>query len=74
MRILLQPKIPNRRRIIMPNKTNKDHENESMHMIPNIVYEYEKWKASRQKNRIVCALAVTNLAWFGLLLAYILLK
>lgn len=55
----------------MPNKTN-NHEDESMHTIPFIVSEYEKWKISKQKNRIACALAVTNIAWFGLVLAYIL--
>lgn len=58
----------------MPNKTNTTHEDETMHMIPYIEYEYEKWRASRQKNRIVCALAVTNIAWLVLVLAYILLR
>jgi hypothetical protein len=58
----------------MPNKTNNIHENEAMHMIPFVELEYERYRASRQKNRIVCALAVTNIAWFGLLLAYIFIR
>lgn len=58
----------------MPNNTTNTHEDEAMHMIPFIVLEYERYKASKQKNRIVCALAVTNIAWFGLFLAYILLR
>lgn len=58
----------------MPNKTNNIHENEAMHMIPFIEHEYEMWRASKQKNRIVYALAVTNIAWFGLFLAYIFLR
>lgn len=58
----------------MPNKTNYTHENEAMHMIPYIEYEYARYRASKQKNRIVFALAVTNIAWFGLFLVYIFLR
>lgn len=58
----------------MPNKTNNIHEDETMHMIPYIEYERMRYKVSMQKNRIVCALAVTNIAWFGLFLAYIFIK
>ena len=59
----------------MPNKTsnNNIHESEAMHMIPFIAHEYKMWRASKQKNRIVCALAVTNIAWLGLFLAYVFL-
>lgn len=59
----------------MPNKTtsnNNIHEDETMSMIPFIAHEYEMWKARKRRNRIVYALAVTNLAWFGLFLAYVL--
>ena len=58
----------------MPNNTNNNHEDETMQMIPYIEYERIRYKVSMQKNRIVCALAVTNIAWFGLFLAYILIK
>ena len=58
----------------MPNKTNNIHEDETMHMIPYIEYERIRYKSSMQKNRIVCALAVTNIAWFGLFLACIFIK
>ena len=58
----------------MPNKTNNIHEDETMHMIPYIEYASMRYKVSMQKNRIVCALAVTNIAWFGLFLAYIFIK
>lgn len=58
----------------MPNKTNNIHEDETMHMIPYIEYERMRYKVSMQKNRIVCALAVTNIAWLGLFLAYIFIK
>jgi hypothetical protein len=51
----------------MPNRKNKPHEDESMHMILFREHEYKVYKVSRSKNRITCALAVTNLAWFILL-------
>ena len=38
------------------------HGNETMHMIPFIEHECAMYKASRQKNRIVCALCVTTIA------------
>lgn len=58
----------------MPNKTDRTkniHENESMHMIPYIEHEYEMYKVSKRKNRIVRALAVTNAVLIGLFLAYV---
>lgn len=60
----------------MPNTTNTNniHENETMHKIPFIDHEYEVYKVSRQKNRIVFALAVTNIALFGLFLAYVIFR
>ena len=58
----------------MPNNTTNTHENEAMHMVPFVELEYERYRASKQKNRIVGALAVTNIAWFGLFLAYIFLR
>ena len=58
----------------MPNTTSKTHENEAMQMIPFIEHEYKIYKVSAQKNRIVCALAVTNIAWFVGVLAYIILN
>ena len=57
----------------MPNNTNNIHENEAMHMVPFVELEFERYKASKQKNRIVYALAVTNIAWFALCLAYIII-
>lgn len=56
----------------MPNKTDKtkkSHETELMHMIPYIEHEYELYKVSKLKNRIVRALAVTTAVLIGLLLA-----
>jgi hypothetical protein len=58
----------------MPNNTNNIHENEAMHMIPYVEFEYERYRASKQKNRIVYALAVTNIAWFVLFLAFMIFK
>jgi hypothetical protein len=55
----------------MPNKTSDSHRNETMHMMPFVEHEYEMYRASRQKNRIVCALCVTNFAWLVGILAYI---
>ena len=55
----------------MPNKANKNHEDEAMYKIPFIEYEYMRYRASRKMNRITCALAVTNIAWFVFVLAYI---
>ncbi len=59
----------------MPNnKTNINHEDETMYKIPFVEYEYMRYRASRKMNRITCALAVTNLAWFVFVLAYIIRK
>lgn len=59
----------------MPNnKTNINHEDETMYKIPFVEYEYMRYRASRKMNRIACALAVTNLAWFVFVLAYIIGK
>ena len=58
----------------MPNKTTNNHENEAMHMVPFVELEYERYRASKQKNRIVCALAVTNIAWLVLFLAYVFIR
>jgi hypothetical protein len=58
----------------MPNKTTNTHENEAMHMVPFVELEYERYRASKQKNRIVCALAVTNIAWLVLFLAYVFIR
>lgn len=55
----------------MPNNNTNNHEDEEMYKIPFIEYEYMKYRASRKVNRIACALAVTNLAWFVFVLAYI---
>lgn len=58
----------------MPNEvTSSTHDSEVMHQIPFIEHEYILWKASRQKNRIVRFLAVTNIALL-VTLAYILIK
>ena len=54
----------------MPKKTTNPHDCESMHMIPFVEHEYKTWKVSRLKNRLVCALCVTNIAWL-IFLAYI---
>lgn len=55
--------------------TNKHHdETETMHMIPFIEHEYCMYKVSKRKNRIACALAVTNIAWFVLGLAFFIFR
>ena len=57
------------------NMTDKNHdENETMHMIPFIEHEYRMYKVSKRKNRIACALAVTNIAWFVLGLAFFIFR
>ncbi len=57
------------------NMTDKNHdENETMHMIPFIEHEYRIYKVSKLKNRIACALAVTNIAWFVLGLAFFIFR
>jgi hypothetical protein len=55
----------------MPNKSRPNHGNETMHMMPFIEHEHRMYLASRQKNRIVCALCVTNIAWLVFTLAYL---
>ena len=54
----------------MPSNTTNTHEND-MHSIPYILYEYERYKARKIKNRITCALCVTNIAWLIIFLAFI---
>lgn len=58
----------------MPFKKNKPQKNETMHMIPFIEHEFKMFKASKRKNRIAVALAVTNIAWFILLTAIFVLR
>lgn len=58
----------------MPNNNTNNHEDETMYKIPFVEYEYMRYRASRKMNRITCALAVTNLAWFVFVLAYIIGK
>lgn len=58
----------------MSNHNTTNHEDEEMYKIPFIDYEHMKYRASRKMNRITCALAVTNLAWFVFVLAYIIGK
>lgn len=58
----------------MSNHNTTNHEDEAMYKIPFIEYEHMKYRASRKMNRIACALAVTNLAWFVFVLAYIIRK
>ena len=53
---------------------NKDINHEEIYKIPFVEYEYMRYRASRKINRIACALAVTNVAWFIFMLAYILRK
>ena len=54
----------------MPSKNTNYHNSEYLSMIPFAEHEHKVWKVSRLKNRIVCALCVTNIAWL-ILLAYI---
>ena len=58
----------------MPNSKTNNHEDETMYKIPFVEYEYMRYQESRKMNRITCALAVTNLAWFVFVLAYIIRK
>lgn len=57
----------------MPSKNTNTHECEAMHTIPFIEHEYKLWKVLKQKNRIVLALCVTNIAWL-ILLAFIIFR
>ena len=59
---------------MMPNNEINNHEDETLYKIPFVEHEYAKYRASRRLNRITCALAVTNLAWFICVLVYILRK
>jgi hypothetical protein len=58
----------------MPKDTpSNTHDSEYLHSIPYIEHQYELYKVVKQKNRIVCTLAVTSALLVGVL-AYILLK
>ena len=58
----------------MPRNHTTEHEYEALAVIPFVSHEYKVYKVERQKNRIACALAVTNLAWVVLAVVYILTK
>ena len=58
----------------MPHNNTTEHEYEALAVIPFVSHEYKVYKVERQKNRIACALAVTNLAWVVLAVVYILKK
>ena len=56
----------------MPHNNTNNHEDETLYKIPYIEHEFIRYKESRKTNRITCALAVTNIAWFVLaVVAYI---
>jgi hypothetical protein len=56
----------------MPDKQNNTHNVEDLYKMPFVEHEYTMYKASRIRNRIVMALAITNAFWL-VVTAFILL-